>query len=73
MIVEKLTPKQLKQARHTMGLTQPQLAKLLDTDKYVIRKMEQSSDTSTFRKPAPRMVRLITAYLSGYRPDDWPL
>lgn len=24
------------------------------------------------RKPAVRMVRLITAYLEGYRPKDWP-
>ena len=29
-------------------------------------------DKSQHRKPAPRMVRLIIAYLSGYRPDDWP-
>lgn len=34
--------------------------------------MEMPPDASTFRKPAPRMVRLIRAYLDGYRPRDWP-
>ena len=28
---------------------------------------------NTFRKPAPRMVRLIRAYLDGYRAADWPV
>jgi DNA-binding transcriptional regulator YiaG len=65
-------PDQIKEARHKLGLSASQLAVLLDTDAQTIRRMEQREDASTFRKPAPRMVRLIVAYLDGYRPKDWP-
>ena len=61
-----------KEARQSLGLSVAQLAALLDTDAQTVRRMEYAESASTFRKPAPRMVRLITAYLSGYRPDDWP-
>jgi len=67
-----MTPSQIKEARLSLGLTQAKLSRLLDTDPTTIRKMEMSDDKSSFRKPAPRMVRLIEAYLNGYRPDDWP-
>lgn len=67
-----MTPTELKEARHTLGLSVTDLARLLDTDPQTVRRMEQSETASTFRRPAPRMVRLITAYVSGYRPDDWP-
>ena len=67
-----MTPTEIKQARHAMGLTVPQFAALLDTDPQTVRRMEQSETANTFRQPAPRMVRLIAAYVSGYRPDDWP-
>lgn len=67
-----MTPEQIKEARQSLGLTQAQLAALLDTDPQTVRRMEQRQDASTFRKPAPRMVRLIQAYLRGDRPDDWP-
>lgn len=67
-----MTPDQIAQARNTLGLTQAQLGKLLDTDGQSVRRMEMPEDASTHRKPAPRMVRLIQAYLDGYRPSDWP-
>lgn len=67
-----MTPAELKQARHKLNLTTAQLAVLLDTDAQSIRRMEQSETANTFRTPAPRMVRLIRAYLAGYRPEDWP-
>lgn len=67
-----MTPADIKSARHTLGLSTTQLAAMLDTDPQSIRRMEQSAQAKTFRTPAPRMVRLITAYLNGYRPDDWP-
>jgi DNA-binding transcriptional regulator YiaG len=62
----------IKAARAKLKLTQDQLGKLLDTDGQTVRRMELSPEAKTFRKPAPRMVRLIEAYLSGYRPLDWP-
>lgn len=67
-----MTPAELKQARQSLGLSSSQLAALLDTDPQTIRRMEQSETANTFRTPAPRMVRLIRAYLDGYRPRDWP-
>jgi DNA-binding transcriptional regulator YiaG len=68
-----MTPDQLKQARQSLGLTQSQLAAMLDTDPRAVRAMESDPSTSKHRKPAPRMVRLLRAYLAGYRPDDWPV
>lgn len=67
-----MTPDQIKTARAALGLTQSQLAALLDTDAQSVRRMELKPTASTFRRPAPRMVRLISAYLDGYRPPDWP-
>jgi transcriptional regulator with XRE-family HTH domain len=64
---------ELKEARRSLGLSVADMARLLDTDPQTIRRMEQREDASTFRRPAPRMERLIAAYISGYRPDDWPL
>jgi len=67
-----MTPMQIKETRQKLGLSVAQFGKMLDTDSSTIRKMEIGQDKSTHRKPAPRMVRLIEAYLSGYRPIDWP-
>lgn len=67
-----MKPIEIKQARQTLGLSANQLGDMLDTDGQTIRRMEQSETAKTFRTPAPRMVRLIRAYLDGYRPDDWP-
>lgn len=68
-----MTPSQFKQARQSLDLTQSQLGILLDTDGQSIRRVEMEGDATTKRKPAPRMVRLLQAYLDGYRPTDWPL
>lgn len=62
----------VKEARQKLGLTQKQLGSMLDTDASTIRKMELPETASQHRKPAPRMLRLIAAYMSGYRPNDWP-
>jgi len=68
-----MTPTEIKEARHKLGLSVADLARLLDTDAQTVRRMEQSETANTFRKPAPRMARLIAAYLDGYRPHDWPI
>lgn len=67
-----MPPIEIKQARHTLGLSVADLARLLDTDPQSVRRMEQSERAKTFRRPAPRMCRLLRAYLDGYRPADWP-
>jgi len=69
---EAMTPDQIKKARQELGLKQRELAVILDTDPHTVRRLEMTEDKATARKPAPRMVRLIQAYLDGYRPSDWP-
>jgi len=67
-----MTPSEVKYSRVTLGLTLREFAQMLDTDASTIRKMELQEGSSQYRGPAPRMVRLIVAYLNGYRPPDWP-
>jgi DNA-binding transcriptional regulator YiaG len=67
-----MTPNDVKYARQTLGLTLKDFSVMLDTDASTIRKMELNEESSQYRRPAPRMVRLIVAYLNGYRPPDWP-
>ena len=66
------TPMEFKTWRQELGLSVRELAQLLDTDERSIRSIETEEGFSTHRKPAPRMVRLMEAYLAGYRPVDWP-
>jgi DNA-binding transcriptional regulator YiaG len=67
-----MTPSDVKYARQALGLTLKDFSVMLDTDASTIRKMELNEESSQYRRPAPRMVRLIMAYLKGYRPPDWP-
>jgi DNA-binding XRE family transcriptional regulator len=70
--VVQMTPDEIRGARVLLGLSQSQLAELLETDAQTVRRMEMDQNRSTHRLPAPRMCRLIMAYVDGYRPDDWP-
>ncbi len=63
---------EIKAARQALGLSLSQFAALLDTDPTTTRRLEMDPRHSTARVPAPRMVRLVRAYLDGYRPNDWP-
>jgi len=67
-----MSPSNVKETRHRLLLSVSQFAMMLDTDASTIRKMELNEESSQYRKPAPRMIRLITAYMEGYRPADWP-
>ncbi len=65
---------EIKESRQSLGLTLRELADMLDTDAQSVRRMEMDpTHAVTARTPAPRMVRLIRAYLDGYRPEDWPV
>ena len=64
--------KDIKLARQALGLSLSEFAEMLDTDPTTTRRLEMDPRHSTARQPAPRMVRLVTAYLDGYRPADWP-
>lgn len=63
-----MTPTTIKQARSDLGLTQAQLAPLLGyADKSRISELERGTE-----RPGAAVVRLLQAYLDGYRPADWP-
>lgn len=61
-----------KEARKALGLTQAQAAQMMEVDASVIRRMEAPVGRASRREPAVRMVRLMNAYLDGWRPSDWP-
>lgn len=67
-----MTPSQVRQARVRLGLTQAQMADMLDTDPQSIRRWEMQPEAATHRPLPARAGRLIEAYKSGYRPKDWP-
>jgi DNA-binding transcriptional regulator YiaG len=67
-----MTHTEIRAARLALGLTQAELAKMLNVEARTVRRMESDPAHSTHRKPAVRMVRLIRAYLDGHRPVDWP-
>jgi transcriptional regulator with XRE-family HTH domain len=67
-----MTPDQIRKARISLKLTQQQMADMLDTDRQSITRMEMQPDAATHRGMPARAERLIKAYISGYRPEDWP-
>lgn len=63
-----MNAEQIKHARSNLGLTQSQMAKLLGYGAVArISEIENGS-----RDPGISVVRLLQAYMEGYRPDDWP-
>ena len=72
MATRKIDERDIAAARAALGLTKAQLGALLDTDAQNIGRMELDRDAKSYRPPAPRMLRLVRAYLDGYRPRDWP-
>ena len=66
-----MTPHELREARHTLGLTLEQMARMLGYQGEDIRQMGYRLEIGkrTLREPQRR---LLEAYLAGYRPADWP-
>lgn len=66
-----MTPENIKEARHKLGLTLSQMAHVLGYEgqhaMQQVRKMEAGQ--RAIREPQRRLVQ---AYLDGYRPSDWP-
>lgn len=62
-----MTPAEIRAARHNLGLTQADFARLLGySGKSRIAELEAGT-----RKPGGAVIRLIVAYAAGYRPPDW--
>ena len=66
-----MTPPQLTRARQSLGLTLEQFARMLGYDGVQSRSQVHNLETGR-RTIRPAQRRLIDAYLSGYRPEDWP-
>lgn len=66
-----MTPFELREARLKLGLTLEQMATLLGYEGALRRQQayDLESGRRTIREPQRR---LVMAYLSGYRPTDWP-
>lgn len=66
-----MTPNELKEARRKLGLTLEQMAVMLGYEGEQRRQLMHRIEIGerTLREPQRR---LVEAYLSGYRPEDWP-
>ena len=66
-----MTPTEVARARDRLGLTLEQMATMLGYQGEQRRQMQY--DLETGRRPVREpQRRLVEAYLSGYRPADWP-
>jgi transcriptional regulator with XRE-family HTH domain len=66
-----VTPKQLSEARRELGLTLEQMATMLGYSGVQRRQMQYDLESGRRDIREPQR-RLVEAYLSGYRPPDWP-
>jgi DNA-binding transcriptional regulator YiaG len=65
-----MTPDEFKTIRRTLGLTQPELARVLG---YASRNGVAILESAASGRVASAQVeRLMRAYEAGYRPSDWP-
>ncbi len=67
-----MTPREFKEARIALGLSQAQLGAILDTNPTTIRKWEAEPDRRTSRAPNPVAARVMRWLLDGFRPPEWP-
>ena len=67
-----LSHKKLRKARKTLGLSVSEFAKLLEVDDSSVYKWERNPALVSSRPAPTRVSRLVSAYLSGWRPTDWP-
>jgi transcriptional regulator with XRE-family HTH domain len=67
-----MTPSQLSRARQRLGLSGEQMATMLGYEGEQARSQVYHLETGR-REIRPAQRRLIEAYLSGYRPADWPV
>ncbi|WP_102867900.1 helix-turn-helix domain-containing protein [Pseudovibrio exalbescens] len=66
-----MTPSEFKSARRKLGLSQSQLATVINVDSRTIRKWEAEAGGSA-RPPNPIACRVLQWMLDGYRPPQWP-
>ncbi len=67
-----MTHDEFDQARHKLGLSVTELARMLGVGELQVRRMALAPDKSSHRPVNGSTERLMKAYLDGYRPKDWP-
>lgn len=68
-----MSPDEFRAARRRLGLSDSQMATALGVSPTQVRRMEVQVDKSSHRPVSATTAKLVEAYLSGYRPPDWPL
>lgn len=63
-----MTPTEFREARRKLGLSQSQLAAVLGYSGGLRVSLVERGE----RNAGAAVVRLMRAYLDGYRPEDWP-
>lgn len=64
-----MTPAEFRQARLALGLSQSQLARVLNVATRTVQRWEEEDGT---RPPNPIACRVLAWLDSGYRPLEWP-
>ena len=68
-----MTPAEVRAARDAIGLTQKQLATVMGLrGPATVAEWEREAQKAGSRKIGPTAARLLAAYVTGYRPEDWP-
>lgn len=66
-----MTNSEFRAIRHKLGLSQARLAAVVG---FKLPLSISTMERPTNPRPVPELLaRLMRAYESGYRPDDWPL
>lgn len=72
IMTDTMTHDEIQEARVKLGLSVADMALMLGHDKVQQRRLESAPDVAMHRKARPTTVRLLQAFLDGYRPNDWP-
>lgn len=69
-----MSPDDFREAQHKLGLSDTELAAVLGYNDaaHVRRHKVRNTALPSYREPNAQAVRLIRAFLDGYRPPDWP-
>lgn len=71
-MTDTMTHTEIKEARAKLGLSVVDMARMLGHDPVHQRRLESEPEVGMHRTARPTTVRLLQAFLDGYRPADWP-
>ena len=72
IMADTMTHDEIQKARVTLGLSVADMADMLGHSAVHQRRLESAPDVDMHRKANGSCVRLLRAFLDGYRPADWP-